>query len=112
MKFKDIEKKLYDQFGFEDVQQEKVLASNFIIIYAASDETEFQLDLDVHQLSESLEKTGYEIDECDIIEVENHAAPYYKVVFRKDDQEDLNDWIDENGCQGDYEEAVHQERWF
>jgi hypothetical protein len=110
MKFKDIEKKLYEDFGFEDVQQEQVLASNFIIIYAASDEIE--TDLSVPDVSKSLEKTGYELEEWDIIDVENHAAPYYKVVFRKDDQEDLNDWIDENGCEGDYNETLHQERWF
>ena len=108
MKITAIEKKLYDEFGLEEVQQDGVLASRFVVIYAPSDE----MEPSVTDISKSLKKEGYELEDWDIIDVESHPARYHRLVFRKDDQEEIVEWLEYHGAESDYEEALRQQRWF
>lgn len=108
--FKRIEEILSAKFELEEVQEEKILASNFLIIWVVFDEIS---PLISHQGVEDLLNNANlehgninclsETDRTDNPDGSGHI----KFIFRKDDREELDEWKYHQ-----YEEAIRQEKWF
>ena len=108
--FKRIEEILSAKFELEEVQEEKILASNFLIIWIAFDEISSGIS---HQGVEDLLNNAnpeYGNINC-LSETERTDNPdgsgHIKLIFRKDDKEELDEWKYHQ-----YEEAIRQEKWF
>ena len=110
--FKRIEINLQEKFQLEDIQEEKILASNFMLIYIPFDERIGDA-VTLQEVEDLLDGCGFSQDFLDSYDKESgdHTG-YVKLVFREDDEDELDEWVNQHGCEGDYEEALHQERWF
>ena len=113
--FKRIEINLAEKFQLDDVQKEKILASNFMLIYIPFDERIGDA-VTLQEVEDLLDGCGFNQDFLDSYDKESgdHTG-YVKLVFRKDDRDELakGDWINQDGYTSDpYEEALRQQRWF
>ena len=90
----------------EDIQEEKILASNFMIVYIPFDELGGIEPVSLQEVEDLLDGCGFSQDYLDTYDkVASSHADYVKLVFRED-SEDLKEGIE------DYEETLRQERWF
>ena len=108
--FKRIEEILSAKFELEEVQEEMILASNFLIIWIAFDEISPGIS---HQgVEDLLNNASLEYGNINCLsETERTDNPdgsgHIKFIFRKDDEEELDEWKYHQ-----YEEAIRQEKWF
>ena len=97
----------------EDIQEEKILASSFMIVYIPFDELGGIDPVSLREVEDLLDGCGFSQDILEDYDKESgNQTDYVKLIFREDDEEELALWIDQNGDIGDYEEVIHQERWF
>jgi len=113
--FKRIEINLQEKFQLEDIQEEKILASSFLLVYIPFDERIGDA-VTLQEVEDLLDGCGFNQDFLDSYDRESgdHSG-YVKLIFRKDDRDELakGDWINQDGRTSDsYEEALRQERWF
>jgi len=109
---KRIEAALGEKFELDDPQEETILASDFMIISIPFDE---RIDhcVTLKEIEAWMDEKGFDQDLLYEYDKESgEHTDYVKLVFREDNEESVNRWIDQNGDIGDYEEVIHQERWF
>tara|TARA_R100000808_G_scaffold21063_1_gene45545 strand:+ start:311 stop:667 length:357 start_codon:yes stop_codon:yes gene_type:complete len=113
--FKRIEANLRARFECEDFQEEKILASNFLIVWIVfeglEDMPSYQEIVKLLSNTDFGEGNADYLDEYDRTE-DIGGSGYIKLVFRKDDEKEYEDYLNQTGCEGDYEEELNQERWF
>jgi len=96
----------------EDIQEEKILASNFMIVYIPFDELGGIEPVSLQEVEDLLDGCGFSQDYLDTYDKASGShADYVKLVFREDG-EDLKEDMKLHGGIDDYEEALRQERWF
>ena len=110
--FKRIEINLAEKFQLDDIQEEKVLESSFMIVYIPFDERIGDA-VTLQEVEDLLDSCGFSQDYLEEFDKESgdHSG-YVKLVFREDDEEGLKAWMYHLGTASDYEEALRQERWF
>ena len=101
----------------EEIITTTILNSKFLIVYMPYREN-LEEPVREDEIDALLEKNGIETKYLWETGTESANHPFCPngmvsvLIFREDDEKGYNEYLDQTGCRVDYEEEIHQQRWF